>query len=118
MNVTRHYHATWIAAAERGEISWQTVSMLIEAFELGIAELTEALSTGEKSPAQLANEAIQVKNDTFQYLINLNKDISYPPSSHSVDKHRVKEIEQILQSTVNFQSRRQHSELMSKWPVE
>lgn len=93
MNVIRKYHASWIEAAERGEISWETASMLMEAFELGIAE-----------------EGIKIKNDSFQYIRNIGKEVSYPPSGIH-HKHRVDEIEKELTSTINFGSRRLHAEL-------
>ncbi|CAH1590398.1 conserved hypothetical protein [Vibrio jasicida] len=110
MNVIKKYHASWIEAAERGEISWETASMLMEAFELGIAECVEALSTTNKSATQIAEEGIKIKNDSFQYIRNIGKEVSYPPSGIH-HKHRVDEIEKELTSTINFGSRRLHAEL-------
>ena len=111
MSVNRKYYSSWIAAAERGDINWETASMLIEAFELGIAECVEALTTTNKSAPQIAEEAIQIKNDTNQYLKNIGKEVSYPPSGLH-HKLRIDEIENELISTINFGSRRLHCALI------
>ncbi|MEZ8733853.1 hypothetical protein [Vibrio sp. 10N.239.312.D08] len=110
MNASRKYHASWIEAAERGEISWETVTMLIEAFELGVAECVEELSLTNKSATQVADEALKIKNDTFQYIQNVGKEISYPPSGLN-RMYRIGEIVNELGSTINFCSRRIHSDL-------
>lgn len=109
----RQYHSAWIAAAEAGEITWETASMLMEAFELGVTETAEALRNSVVSVCSLSDEAIQTKNDSFQYVRNKGKSIKFPPSSLNRET-RCAEINKEISQTVNFKSRKLHASLKIK----
>lgn len=106
----RQYHSAWIAAAETGEITWETASMLIEAFDLGIAETEEALRNGVRLSHSILDEAIQAKNDTFQYIENRGEAVSFPPTSNH-NKERCDEINIEISQTVNFKAMNLHKQL-------
>lgn len=98
--------ANWVDLARKGEISWDTVSLLINAFELGIAELSEELDRNDQ--AQRASEQVA---DVNRYLKGLGHEIIYPPFSH--DKASVSDLIDQIKKTINFSSRRIHQRVKS-----
>ncbi|CAH6818729.1 conserved hypothetical protein [Vibrio chagasii] len=104
------YHSTWIAAAELGEITWETASMLIEAFELGVCETEEILRNGVVHSPSISEQAIEIKNDTFQYLENIGKPIKFPPVRLQ-DNERCNEVVIEISETINFKARNRHKQL-------
>ncbi|CAK2344004.1 conserved hypothetical protein [Vibrio crassostreae] len=104
------YHSTWIAAAEVGEITWETASMLIEAFDLGVCETEEILRNGVVHSPSIAEQAIEIKNDTFQYLENIGKPIKFPPARLQ-DNERCDEVVIEISETVNFKARNRNKQL-------
>ncbi|MEZ8329179.1 hypothetical protein AB6C40_14985 [Vibrio splendidus] len=109
-NTVRQYHSAWIAAAEVGEITWETASMLMEAFDLGVSETEEVLRNGNHLSRSVSDEAMQTKNDTFQHLENRGKTISFPPTSLQ-NKERCDEVNIEISQTVNFKARNLHTQL-------
>ena len=106
----RQYHSAWIAAAETGEITWETASMLMEAFDLGVAETEGVLRNGDRLSRSVVEDAIQAKNDTFQYLENRGEAITFPPTSLK-NKERCDEVNIEISQTVNFKAMNLHTQL-------
>ncbi|NOI26718.1 hypothetical protein [Vibrio mediterranei] len=105
----RDYHAQWIAAAEKGLINYDVAMMLIDAFELGIAEARESVIRGEDI-STIAESAIKQNADTRQWLTSKGFTISYAPSQVVVEP--MAEVEQIsseLSKIVNMRSRTLHN---------
>ncbi|MDH5935623.1 hypothetical protein L8R84_05645 [Vibrio splendidus] len=109
-NTILRYHSTWIAAAEDGEITWKTASMLIEAFDLGVSETEEILRNSVVHSPSISEQSIEIKNDTFQYLENIGKPIKFPPVRLQ-DNGRFDKVVVEISETINFKARNRHKQL-------
>lgn len=90
--------AIWLDVAQKGGISYETASLLINAFELGMSEMAEALNSDSG-----ATEAYAQVADVNQYIKSLGKDVVFPPNSY--DAGSVAQIEDSIRAVVNFSSR-------------
>ena len=93
--------ANWLVLAEKGQISYETASLLVNAFELGMAEFAE-----ETSQSIVHQQAYDQVQDVNQYLKNIGQTVVHP--SFSTDLESSNRIASEIRSTVNFKSRALH----------
>lgn len=91
--------SSWVDLAEKGEITWEQASIMVNSFELGMAEFAE-----EAGLPKVQEEAYQVIADTNKYIELRGQLACYPPNSK--DFRSMKVISRDIQSTVNLKSRR------------
>jgi len=99
--------ARWIALVDKGEITWEQVSLLVNAFELGMAEMAS-----ETGATHLGYEACKYTQDVNQYIKNKSGSKNNIPFCMDVDA--VDLIKTDLQSTLNFRSRRICADVKNK----
>ncbi|WP_300500473.1 hypothetical protein [Marinobacter sp.] len=91
--------ANWIDLASKGEISWETASLLINAFELGVAELSEEISRPD-----LGKRAYRQVADVNAYLELQGHKIFYPGCSKDSESWR--NVANEVKAISNFSSRK------------
>ncbi|MEZ8029257.1 hypothetical protein [Enterovibrio norvegicus] len=107
-NRIREYHATWIAAAKKGMMSFESASMLIDAFELGAAEALESQTEGA-TPVQISDTFIKQAADSRQFISNSGGSNRWAPCRSNVDSALILSVKNELETTVNFRSRAIHA---------
>ncbi len=90
--------ANWISLAQNGKITWREASLLINAFELGIAELGEHIGDHNHEL-----QAYEQTADVNLYIISQGKEIEETPTGS--DLIVIENLKRTLRATVDFQSR-------------
>lgn len=96
--------AIWIGLAQAGKISYQTASLLINTFELGMAEFAE-----EVELQIVHKKAYQKTQDVNLYIQNQGEMTQYPPCV--CNDNLQNEIASTISRTCNFKSRLLHKKL-------
>lgn len=94
--------SSWLDLAHKGEISFETASLLINAFELGMAELAEEINMP-------SSEAYEQVADVNQYIKSLGHEVVYPKAS--TDTGSIIKIIKNVKSIVNFTSRKTQNQI-------